>query len=188
MNIASDNMKNQNQDFENSGSRAAASSRSAADAPSSILEEGERHVTRTVVKLAWPSILEQFLISMSTLADTAMVGSIGAAATAAVAVNISSVWLINGFITALSVGCSYLIAHAVGSGNARRTRSVTYQSITCALILGLLLFLGLPSPAHLAWGRTGCCPPGAELYAGDRIRPDPSVRGRGSLLHFSVCR
>ena len=143
MNIASDNMKNQNQDFENSGSRAAANSRSAADAPSSILEEGERHVTRTVVKLAWPSILEQFLISMSTLADTAMVGSIGAAATAAVAVNISSVWLINGFITALSVGCSYLIAHAVGSGNARRTHSVTYQSITCALILGLLLFLGV---------------------------------------------
>lgn len=110
---------------------------------SSILEEGERHVARTVVKLAWPSILEQFLISMSTLADTAMVGSIGAAATAAVAVNISSVWLINGFITALSVGCSYMVSHAVGSGEIRRTRSVTYQSISCAVILGLFLFLGV---------------------------------------------
>ena len=80
---------------------------------------------------------------MATLADTAMVGSIGASATAAVAVNISSVWLINGFITALSVGCSYLAAHAVGSGSVHRTHSVTYQSITCSLILGLLLFFGV---------------------------------------------
>ena len=110
---------------------------------SSLLEQGERHTGRTVMKLAWPSILEQFLISLSTLADTAMVGSIGAQATAAVAVNISSVWLINGFITALSVGCSYLAAHAVGSGEVHRARSVTYQSISCALILGLFLFLGV---------------------------------------------
>lgn len=109
----------------------------------SIIEEGEHHVARTVLKLSWPSILEQFLISLSTLADTAMVGSIGAAATAAVAVNISSVWLINGFITALSVGCSYLVAHAVGSGETHRAQSVTYQSISCSLLLGILLFLGI---------------------------------------------
>ena len=116
---------------------------SRPSSPSSIREEGERHITRTVIKLSWPSILEQLLISMATLADTAMVGSIGAAATAAVAVNISTVWLINGFMTALSVGCSYLVAHAVGSGSVRRTHSVTYQSITCAFILGILLFLGV---------------------------------------------
>ena len=109
----------------------------------SVLEEGEQHVVRTVVKLSWPSILEQFLISLSTLADTAMVGSIGAAATAAVAVNISSVWLINGFITALSAGCSYLVSHAVGSKEFHRAQSITYQSISCSLFLGLFLFLGV---------------------------------------------
>lgn len=106
---------------------------------SSILIEGERHTARTVIKLSWPSILEQFLISLSTLADTAMVGSIGAAATAAVAINMSSIWLINGCMTALSVGCSYLVSHAVGKGDLRHTRSVTYQSITCSLVLGLFL-------------------------------------------------
>ena len=144
MGTAFDSTKKHNQGStaqEPSSAPAGASSHSSS--PSSLLEEGERHVTRTVIKLAWPSILEQLLISMATLADTAMVGSIGASATAAVAVNISSVWLINGFITALSVGCSYLAAHAVGSGSVHRTHSVTYQSITCSLILGLLLFFGV---------------------------------------------
>lgn len=144
MGTAFDSTKKHNQGStaqEPASAPAGASSHSSS--PSSLLEEGERHVTRTVIKLAWPSILEQLLISMATLADTAMVGSIGASATAAVAVNISSVWLINGFITALSVGCSYLAAHAVGSGSVHRTHSVTYQSITCSLILGLLLFFGV---------------------------------------------
>ena len=103
----------------------------------------ERHIPATVMKLAWPAILEQFLICMATLLDTAMVGSIGAIATAAVAVNISSVWLINGFITALSVGFSFLVSHAVGEGDAVKTRSIVCQSITCSLCLGLLLTLGV---------------------------------------------
>lgn len=80
----------------------------------------ERHIPGTIMKLAWPAILEQFLICMTSLVDTAMVGSIGAIATAAVAVNISSVWMINGFSTALSVGFSYLISHAVGEGDPKK--------------------------------------------------------------------
>lgn len=101
----------------------------------------EKHIPRTIMKLAWPAILEQFLISMATLMDTAMVGSIGAAATAAVAVNISTVWMINGFITALSVGFSFLIAHAVGEGVPDKTHRITYQSITCSLCLGAVLMI-----------------------------------------------
>ena len=67
--------------------------------PDILSAQAQKHINLTILKLAWPAILEQFLICMASLADTAMVGSIGASATAAVAVNISSIWLINGFIT-----------------------------------------------------------------------------------------
>lgn len=109
----------------------------------SFIENLERNIPKTIMTLAWPAILEQFLICMATLMDTAMVGSIGAIATASVAVNISTVWLINGFITALSAGFSFLVSHAVGEGQKEHTRSITYQAITCALGLGMFLMLAV---------------------------------------------
>ena len=102
-------------------------------APDILSDQAQSHLNRTILKLAWPAILEQFLICMASLADTAMVGSIGASATAAVAVNISSIWLINGFITSLSVGFSYLISHAVGSGDDDRSRRITAQTLSVVL-------------------------------------------------------
>ena len=116
--------------------------------PDILSDQAQSHLNRTILKLAWPAILEQFLICMASLADTAMVGSIGASATAAVAVNISSIWLINGFITSLSVGFSYLISHAVGSGDDARSRRITAQGLVCAAILGLLLALGVELICH----------------------------------------
>ena len=117
-------------------------------APDILSDQAQSHLNRTILKLAWPAILEQFLICMASLADTAMVGSIGASATAAVAVNISSIWLINGFITSLSVGFSYLISHAVGSGDDDRSRRITAQGLVCAAVLGLLLALGIELICH----------------------------------------
>lgn len=101
----------------------------------------EGNTVSTILRLSWPAILEQFLLCLTTLADTAMVGSIGAAATAAVAINTSTIWLINGFITALSVGFSFLTARAIGAQEQEKTDSIVRQSILCSLMLGLLLTL-----------------------------------------------
>ena len=127
----------------------------------------EQHIPGTIMKLAWPAILEQFLVCMATLLDTAMVGSIGAVATAAVAVNISSVWLINGFSTALSAGFSYLISHAVGEGDPQKVRSIACQSITGSLILGILLTSGVELVCHPLPHWLGAAPdviPHAQRY------------------------
>lgn len=122
---------------------------SQGDSQDSIFSpEAEHHIPATIMKLAWPAILEQFLICMATLMDTAMVGSIGAVATASVAINISTVWLINGFITAISAGFSFLISHAVGEGNPVKIRSITCQSITCSVLLGGLLMFGVELVCH----------------------------------------
>lgn len=127
----------------------------------------EQHIPGTILRLAWPAILEQFLVCMATLIDTAMVGSIGAIATAAVAVNISSVWLINGFSTALSAGFSYLISHAVGEGDPQKIRGITCQAITCSVVLGTLLSLGVELVCHPLPHWLGAAPdviPHAQQY------------------------
>ncbi len=103
----------------------------------------ENHIPKTILILAWPAILEQFLVCMATLTDTAMVGSIGAVATASVAINSSAIWLIGGFVTALSAGFSFLISHAVGENHPEKTRDLTYQSISCSVCLGLCLTLAV---------------------------------------------
>lgn len=98
-----------------------------------------KSIPETILRLSGPAILEQFLICLTSLMDTAMVGSAGAAATASVAINISTIWLINGCITALSVGFSFLVSHSVGEGNQEKTQSVVRQSIVASAALGAVL-------------------------------------------------
>lgn len=86
-------------------------------------------------------MLEQLLACMASLVDTAMVGSLGAVATAAVAVNASLIWVANGLMNALGTGFSYMIARSVGEGNEEKTRSLGMQSVTCSAGIGLLIFV-----------------------------------------------
>ena len=76
---------------------------------SDILDSGKTPM-QTVLKMAVPSILEQLLVSLASLIDTAMVGTLGAAATASIGINASTVWLILGFITAVSVSFMFMVA------------------------------------------------------------------------------
>ena len=51
---------------------------------------------RIVWALAWPTIVEQLLMTVVIYVDAAMVGSVGVNATAAVAVNTTVIWLLQG--------------------------------------------------------------------------------------------
>lgn len=59
---------------------------------------------KTVLRLSLPAILEQIMFTAVTYVDTAMVGVLGASATAAVGINSSCVWLIGGILSAMGVG------------------------------------------------------------------------------------
>lgn len=52
----------------------------------------------TLLHLSWPAILEQLLLTAANYVDTAMVGSLGAGATASVAINSSVCFLYNGTV------------------------------------------------------------------------------------------
>lgn len=101
-----------------------------------IMDES-RGVTKTILLLAWPVLLEQIFTTLVSYADTAMVGSMGAGATAAVSISNSPIFLLNGIIMALGVGITSLVARAVGAGDAERVRQLMRHAVLSILYIGV---------------------------------------------------
>ncbi|MBQ8599192.1 MAG: MATE family efflux transporter [Oscillospiraceae bacterium] len=91
----------------------------------------------TIVMLAWPIFIEQILNSMAQAVDTAMVGSLGAIATASVSISQSPNMLVNGVIMALGVGFTSMIARSVGANDLERARKLIRQAILTVFALGI---------------------------------------------------
>ena len=104
----------------------------------SLLESAGQSHLRRMWRLSWPAIIEQILAIMVSYADTAMVGVLGAAGTAAVSVNAAAIWLLNGFLMSVGVGYSVQVSHAIGAGDDERVRQVVRQGVLAAAVVGLL--------------------------------------------------
>lgn len=96
---------------------------------------------KIVWSLAWPTIVEQLLLTVVTYVDAAMVGSVGVNATAAIAVNTSVIWLIQGLMAGLGVGASVLVANKIGERKMAQAQKILMQSIVAMIALGLLAML-----------------------------------------------
>ena len=83
----------------------------------SVVDESRRP-SFTIVMLAWPVFIEQILVSLVSYVDTAMVGSMGANATAAVSISNSPNMLVNGTIMAIGVGFTAMISPIHRSGGS----------------------------------------------------------------------
>ncbi len=97
---------------------------------------------RVMWHLSWPAILEQLLGTLVSYVDTAMVGVLGKAATAAVSVNSSPIWLVGGILSGIGVGYSVQVANAVGARDEHKARRAIVQALLAVLVVGLG-FLGL---------------------------------------------
>ncbi len=92
---------------------------------------------RTIFALAWPTMLEQLLQTAVQYIDTAMVGSLGTEATAAVGSTTTINWLINGSIAALGIGFLAFIAKAYGAGDKGVAKRAVSQAVLTVLIVGV---------------------------------------------------
>ena len=88
-----------------------------------------RSTLASVLFLAWPAIIEQIMLTLVQYVDTAMVGSLGSNATAAVGVTSSTTWLFNGFFNAAAIGFSVQVAQHLGAGRQEDAKRVTWQSV-----------------------------------------------------------
>ena len=97
--------------------------------------------------LAWPTMLEQALGTAVQYVDQAMVGRLGAAATAAVGVTTTVSWMIGSTVSALGIGFLSFIAQAYGANDKARAARVSSQAVLAVLISGTL-FTILPLALH----------------------------------------
>ncbi len=95
------------------------------------------HLLPTIFALAWPTMLEQLMQTAVQYVDTAMVGSLGTQATAAVGATSTVNWLVNSTISAVGVGFLSYIAQAVGAGEKEKARRASGQAVLAVLVLGV---------------------------------------------------
>ena len=91
-----------------------------------------------IFALAWPTMLEQLMQTAVQYIDTAMVGSLGTQATAAVGATSTVGWLIGSTISATSVGFLSFIARACGANDREAARRSVSQAVLATLVLGVI--------------------------------------------------
>ena len=96
---------------------------------------------RLVWQLSLPAILTQITTLAMQYIDSAMVGALGADASAAIGLVASSTWLFGGVTTAVSAGFSVQVAHRIGAGEDTEARTVVRHGLAAALTLAALLAL-----------------------------------------------
>ena len=96
------------------------------------------HMMPVILSLAWPTMLEQLMQTAVQYMDTAMVGSLGTQATAAVGATTTVNWLIGSSISALSVGFLSFIARAYGAKDKEGAARAVSQAVLAVLFMGTL--------------------------------------------------
>lgn len=101
-----------------------------------------------IMGLAWPTMLEQAMMTAVQYIDTAMVGTLGTYATAAVGSTTTVSWLIGSSTAALGVGFLSYIARSHGAGNREDACRASAQAVLTTMVVGVLftvLCLGVSS-------------------------------------------
>jgi len=113
----------------------------------SVNVHSPRAMAGVIMGLAWPTILEQVMQTAVQYIDTAMVGSLGTQATAAVGATSTIGWLVFSTISAFGVGFLAVIARACGAKDKQAARHAVSQAVLVVLTVGLL-FTILPLSLH----------------------------------------
>ena len=97
----------------------------------------DRGMLAVILALAWPTMLEQLMQTAVQYIDTAMVGTLGTQATAAVGATATVNWLISSTVSAVGVGFLSYIAKACGAGDGGRARRAVSQAALTVAAVGL---------------------------------------------------
>ena len=129
--------------------------------------EEKRNTFRKLLLLALPTMLEYLLSTLMQYVDTAMVGRLGANATAAVSTSTTITWLVGSIPVAFGVGAMTQIAQAIGSGEHHKISQVAKMSLAFAIGVGVIveaICLGL-CPFVAGWmGASAEVAPAATRY------------------------
>lgn len=100
-----------------------------------------KELYQKTLNIAWPSTIEGALIIIIGAIDTMMVGTLGAAAIAAVGITSQPRMILMVLAQALSVGTTALCARRKGAGDQAGANSCLNQSLAVGTVIGILLSL-----------------------------------------------
>ena len=102
-----------------------------------------KEISSKVVAIAWPALVESFLIQLVSMVNTMMVGSVGTAAIAAIGYVTQPRFLILAVFQAFNTGSTALIARAKGAGNDEDANTIMHQSLLLSFVASIVLgFIG----------------------------------------------
>ena len=108
---------------------------------SAKMRQGEQvplqQTAQIVLTLSIPSILQQIVVTAMEYIDAAMVGHIGASATASIGIVSSSTWLLHGMLAGLYMSFAIQVAQYLGADRQEDARGVLRQSMLFNLFVGL---------------------------------------------------
>lgn len=146
-----------------------------------LIREGKKmslgEQLRLTAYLSVPAIVAQLSSIAMQYVDAAMVGSLGAEASASIGLVSTTTWLFWGLCAAVATGFSVQVAHRIGAGDFEGARKVLRQSISATGLFALLL-------AGVGIGIGGALP--GWLGADRVIRADAAVYFRIFALFLPV--
>lgn len=122
-----------------------------------------------ILSLAWPTMLEELMLTAVQYIDTAMVGALGTQATAAVGATSTVNWLVGSTTSAMGIGFLSFIARAYGAGDRENASKASAQAVQVTLIIGTLF-------TFLTLGLSGQIPIWMQV--------DPAIRELASQYFF----
>ncbi|MDD7647887.1 MAG: MATE family efflux transporter [Ruminococcus bromii] len=132
----------------------------------------DRETLHKIRVLALPSVVEEALNTVVQYVDTAMVGQIGAAASAAVGLTMTCNWLICSPLWAMGVGILACVARSIGAGEREKARRYAFQSLWIGGFLGVLIavLVQLLAPQIPVW-----------------LGAEPEIRADASAYFAIIC-
>ncbi len=136
------------------------------------LDVSGKRISRTIVRLAWPVVVERLSISILSGVDAALVGRyVGADGLAAVGIGALMFWIPLSGALAIDVGSTAVIARDIGAGDRSRVQLGFHTAIVAAIVWGLactvLVFAFAPQIMRVMGAEPDVVPLGVEyLRAG----------------------
>lgn len=94
-----------------------------------------------VWKLSVPAVLTQITTIAMQYIDSAMVGHLGANASAAIGLVSTTTWMMGGVGTAVAAGFAVQVAQYIGAGEALNARKVIRHGLVASLLISLLIMM-----------------------------------------------
>jgi len=107
-----------------------------------------REKLNLIIQLSIPSILAQITSVVMFFIDQAMVGHLGAKASAACGLVETSTWLLGSLTGASSMGFSVQVAHFIGANDFVKARQVFRHALVVTTLLSVVLMLVAVAIAH----------------------------------------